>query len=244
MMMPRVKDGSKIIQSRLAVVERQPKRTIVLVVLSIVMLGLSFYIGKEVGVFEARIFREKVSELETALDSLAESHEVIENELTVTILELEIQEMMISDLKSALNTASGDYQSLQRSLAFYEEIFADSSDEPQSFVSGLRFVQIGQGPKYEFDLILRKPINSGRFSRSLDLSIKLDFLNIEEDGQKIVSIGDLGEFDEYPFQAVFKHFFRINGFVEIPEDFEPEIVRISTKLKGGSYTTRDQAWEQ
>ena len=243
-MMPRFKDGSKIIQSRLAVVERQPKRTIVFLVLSIVLLGLSFYIGKEVGVFEARIFREKVSELETAMDSLAESHEVIENELTVTILELEVQEMMISDLKSALKTASGDYQSLQRSLVFYEEIFADSSDEPQSFVSGLRFVQIGQGPKYEFDLILRKPINSGRFSRSLDLSIKLDFLNIEEDGQKIVSIGDLGEFDEYPFQAVFKHFFRINGFVEIPEDFEPEIVRISTKVKGGSYTTRDQAWEQ
>ena len=114
MMMPRSKDGSKIIQSRLAVVERQPKKTIVFVVLSIVLLGLSFYIGKEVGVFEARIFREKASELETALDSLVESHEVIENELTVTILELEIQEMMISDLKSTLNSASGDYQSLQK----------------------------------------------------------------------------------------------------------------------------------
>ena len=244
MIMPRFKDGSKIIQSRLAVVERQPKKIIVFVVLSIFLLGLSFYIGKEVGVFEARIFREKVSELETALDSLAESHEVIENELTVTILELEIQEKMISDLKSTLNKASGDYQSLQRSLAFYEEIFADSSDEPQSFVSGLRFVQIGQGPKYEFDLILRKPISSGRFSKSVDLSIKLDFLSIEEDAEKIVSIGDLGEFDEYPFQAVFKHFFRINGFVEIPEGFEPEIVRISTKVKGGSYRTRDQAWGQ
>ena len=80
MTMPRFKDGSKIIQSRLAVVERQPKKIVVFVVLSIVLLGLSFYIGKEVGVFEARIFREKVSELETALDSLAENHEVIENE--------------------------------------------------------------------------------------------------------------------------------------------------------------------
>ena len=129
--MPRFKDGSKIIQSRLAVVDRQPNRTIVLVVLSIVLLGLSFYIGKEVGVFEARIFREKVSELETAIDDLVESHEVIENELTVTILELEIQEKMINDMKSTLNKASGDYQSLQRSLAFYEEVFADSSDDPQ-----------------------------------------------------------------------------------------------------------------
>ena len=51
-------------------------------------------------------------------------------------------------------------------------------------------------------------------------------------------------FDEYPFQAVFKHFYKINGYMEIPEGFEPEIVRISTKVKGGSYTTRDQAWEQ
>ena len=108
----------------------------------------------------------------------------------------------------------------------------------------MRFVQIGQGPKYEFDLILRKPISSGRFSKSVDLSIKLDFLSNEKDAEKIVSIGDLAEFDEYPFQAVFKHFYRINGFVEIPEDFEPEIVRISTKLKGGSYRTRDQAWGQ
>ncbi len=175
---------------------------------------------------------------------MAESHEVIENELTITNLELEIQEMMISDLKSALNSASGDYQNLQRSLAFYEEIFADSSDEIQSFVSGLRFVQIGERPKYEFDLILRQPISSGRFTKSVGLSIKIDFLSTGEDAEEIVSIADLGKFGEYPFQAVFKHFFRINGYVEIPEGFEPEIVRISTKVKGGSYVTRDQAWRQ
>ena len=243
MMASRFKDGSKIIQARLVVVERQPKKNIVFVLLSIVLLGLSFYIGKEVGVFEARVFREKAFELEAALERLAQSHEVIENELTITNLELEIQEMMISDLQSALNSASGDYQSLQRSLAFYKEIFTDSSDGPQSFVSGLRFAQIGEKPKYEFDLILRQPI-LGRFSKRIDLSIKLDFLSIEKGAEKIVSISDLGEFDEYPFQAVFKHFFRINGFVEIPEGFEPEIVRISTKVKGGSYRTRDQAWEQ
>ncbi len=243
MMMPRIKDGSKLIQSRLAVVERQPKKTVVFVFLSIVLLGLSFYIGKEVGMFEARVFREKTFELEAALERLVQSHEVIENELTITNLELEIQEMMISDLQSALNSASGDYESLKRSLTFYEEIFTDSRDGPQSFVSGLRFAQIGQKPKYEFDLILRQPI-SGRFSKSVDLSIKLDFLSIEEDAEKIVSISDLGKFDEYPFRAVFKHFYKINGYVEIPEDFEPEIVRISTKVKGGSYLTRDQAWAQ
>ena len=92
-------------------------------------------------------------------------------------------------------------------------------------------------------MILRQPI-SGRFSKSVDLSIKLDFLSIEEDAEKIVSISDLGKFDEYPFQAVFKHFYKINGYVEIPEGFEPEIVRISTKVKGGSYVTRDQVWAQ
>ena len=66
----------------------------------------------------------------------------------------------------------------------------------------------------------------------------------DEEGEKIVSIADLGEFENYPFQAVFKHFFRINGYVEMPDGFEPEIVRISTKRKGRSYTTRDQEWGQ
>jgi len=75
---------------------------------------------------------------------LAESHEVIENELTITNLELEIQEMMISDLKSALNSASGDYQNLQRSLAFYEEIFADSSDEIQSLFRVYALFKLGR----------------------------------------------------------------------------------------------------
>ena len=208
------------------------------------MLGLSFYIGKEVGVFEARSYREKASELESALDFLKENQGVVETELTAANLELEIQGMMISDLKSALNSASGDYQSLRRSLAFYEEIFIDSSGTNDSFLSGLRFVQIGQKPKYEFDLILRQSLDSNRFSKNLDLSVKLDFVSVDEEGEKIVSIADLGEFDDYPFQAVFKHFYRINGYVEIPEGFEPEIVRISTKLKGRSYTTRDQEWGQ
>ena len=208
------------------------------------MLGLCFYIGKEVGVFEARSYREKASELESALDALEENHGVVENELTAANLELEIQGMMISDLKSALNSASGDYRSLRRSLSFYEEIFIDSSGTNDSFVSGLRFVQIGQKSKYEFDLILRQALDSGRFSKSVDLSIKLDFVSVEEEVEKIVSIADLGEFDDYPFQAVFRHFYRINGYVEMPEGFEPEIVRISTKRKGRSYTTRDQEWGQ
>ena len=144
------------------------------------MLGLCFYIGKEVGVFEARSYREKASELESALDFLKENHGVVENELTAANLELEIQGMMISDLKSALNSASGDYQSLRRSLAFYEEIFIDSSGTNDSFVSGLRFVQIGQKSKYEFDLILRQALDSARFSKSVDLSIKLDFVSVED----------------------------------------------------------------
>ena len=175
---------------------------------------------------------------------MKENHGVVENELTAANLELEIQGMMISDLKSALNSASGDYQSLRRSLAFYEEIFIESSGTNDSFVSGLRFVQIGQKSQYEFDLILRQTLDSGRFSKSVDLSIKLDFVSVEEEVEKIVSIADLGEFDDYPFQAVFRHFYRINGYVEMPEGFEPEIVRISTKRKGRSYTTRDQDWGQ
>ena len=233
-----------MIQSRLAVVERQPKKTIVLGFLSIVLLGLSFYIGKEVGVFEARSYREKAAELESALDFLKENHGVVENELTAANLELEIQGMMISDLKSALNSTSGHYQSLRRSLAFYEEIFIDSSVKNESFVSGLRFIQIGQKPKYEFDLILRQSLDSSRFSKNVNLFVKLDFMSGEEEGKKSLSIADLGEFDEYPFQAVFKNFSRINGYFEMPEGFEPEIVRISTKLKGRPYTTRDQDWEQ
>ena len=208
------------------------------------MLGLSFYIGKEVGVFEARSYREKASELESALDALEQNHGVAENELTAANLELEIQGMMISDLKSALNSASGDYQSLRRSLAFYEEIFIDSSGTNDSFLSGSRFVQIGQKPKYEFALILRQSLDSNRFSKNVDLSVKLDFVSVDEEGEKIVSIADLGEFDVYPFQAVFRHFYRINGYVEMPEGFEPQLVRISTKLKGRSYTTRDQEWGQ
>ena len=243
-MMKSGKDGSKTIQSRLAVVERQPKKIITFGILSFVLLGLSFYIGKEVGVFEARSYREKASELESALDFLKENHVVIEDELTAANLELEIQGMMISDLKSALNSVSGDYQSLRRSLAFYEEIFIEPSIKNESFVSGLRFVQIGQKPKYEFDLILRQARDSSRFSKNVDLSVKLDFVTFEQGREKIISIADLGEFDEYPFQVVFKHFFKINGYIKMPEGFEPEIVRISTKLKGRSYTTRDQEWEK
>ena len=65
------------------------------------------------------------------------------------------------------------------------------------------------------------------------------------DGQeKIFSIAQLGDFKQYPFQASFKQFFRINGYFRIPEGFEPERIRVSTKEKGRTYIARDQEWSQ
>ena len=200
------------------------------------MLGLSFYIGKEVGVFEARLYREKSSELESSLELLQEDHKIIERDLIAANLELKMQAL--------INTASGEYQSLARSLAFFEEVFLDSGEGGESFVWGLRFLQIAETRKYEFDLILRQTLDTGRFSKNLDLSIKLDLISVAEGKEKIFPISELGDFKQYPFQASFKQFFRINGYFRIPEGFEPERIRVSTKEKGRTYIARDQEWSQ
>ena len=208
------------------------------------MLGLSFYIGKEVGVFEARLYREKSSELESSLELLQEDHKIIERDLVAANLELEMQALMIDELGVSLNTASGEYQSLARSLAFFEEVFLDSGEGGESFVWRLRFFQIAETRKYEFDLILRQTLDTGRFSKNLDLSIKLDLISVAEGKEKIFPISELGDFKQYPFQAAFQQFFRINGYVRIPEGFDPERVRVSTKEKGRGYITTEQEWGQ
>ena len=208
------------------------------------MLGLSFYVGKEVGVFEARLYREKSSELESSLELLQEHHKVTERELTAAHLELEMQAMVIDELRNSLDIASGDYKSLARSLVFFEEVFSDSDKANESFVWRLRVLPIAQTRKYEFDLILRQTRDSGRFSKNIDLSIKLDLIVVAEGEEKIFSISELGDFKEYPFQANFKQFFRLNGFFRIPKGFEPERIRVSTKDKGRVYKTKDQEWSQ
>ena len=64
----------------------------------------------EFGVFEAREYRVKADELESAYSQLKEEQENIEKEFAAAQLTLDIQEKMIGDLRSDISSSYDDQQ--------------------------------------------------------------------------------------------------------------------------------------
>ena len=75
-----------------------------------------FYVGVEGGVFEAREYRQKAYELESAYSRLMEDLENIEKEFAVAKLTLDIQDKTISDLRLSMTSFAGDQQEMLENL--------------------------------------------------------------------------------------------------------------------------------
>ena len=61
-------------------VERNPKRVLVYGLIALIIVILCFYVGLEVGIFEARAYKEKALELETAYGRLRQDQASLEKE--------------------------------------------------------------------------------------------------------------------------------------------------------------------
>ncbi len=193
----------------------------------------------EFGVFEAREYRVKADELESAYSQLKEEQENIEKEFAAAQLTLDIQEKMIDDLRSDISNSSDDQQKMLQNLEFYERVIANSQTKKGLNASGLRFIEYKKGLEYEFDLVFRQ---SGESRRSINADIKIDIVGWKDQLRETHSFEKLGEFSDYPIKVKFRHFFRQTGFIKLPEGFKPEITEVSIRKRGGSYETTAFQW--
>ena len=221
-------------------VERNPKRILIYGLIAIALVIGCFYLGVEVGVFEAREYREKAYELESAYSRLTDDLENIEKEFAAAKLTLDIQDKTIGDLRSSLASAAGDQQEMLQSLEFYKRVISNSPTKKGFNASGLRFIKYQEDLEYEFDLVFRQ---SGDSRRSVNADIKIDIMGWRDQLRETHSIEVLGEFNDYPIQANFRHFFRQTGFIKLPEGFMPEATKVSIRKRGGSYETTLFPWD-
>ena len=195
--------------------------------------------GVEVGIFEAREYRQKAYELESAYSRLIEDLENIEKEFAVAKLTLDIQDKTIGDLRSSLASSAGDQQEMLESLEFYQRVISNSPIKKGFNASGLRFIEYNDDLEYEFDLVFRQ---SGDSRRSVNADIKIDIMGWKDQLRVTHSVEALGEFDDYPIKANFRHFFRQTGFIKLPEGFMPEATQVSIRKRGGAYETTLFQW--
>jgi len=222
------------------VVERNPKRVLVYGLIALIIVIFCFYVGLEVGVFEARVYREKALELETAYGRLRLDQASLEKEFAAARLTMDIQEKMISDLRSSISSSAGDHQKALQNLEFYQKVISNSSKSQGLSASGLRFIEYKEGAEYEFDLVFRQ---TGDSRRSVNADIKVDIIGWKNQSRETHSFQKLSEFSDYPIKAKFRHFFRQSGFIKLPEGFKPEVTQVSIRKRGGSYETTSFKWD-
>ena len=221
-------------------VERNPKRILVYGLIALTAVVLCFYPGLEVGVFEARAYREKAQELETAYGRLMEDQVSLEKEFSAARLTMDIQEKMIGNLRSDIASSAGDHQEALQNLEFYQKVISNSSENRGLSTSGLRFIEYKEGAEYEFDLVFRYV---GESRRAVNADIKMDIIGLKDQLRETHSFEKLGDFNDYPIKARFRHFFRQTGFIKLPEGFKPEVTQVSIRERGGSYETTSFKWD-
>lgn len=232
---------SSAIRSRLVVVESRPGKNLVIGVLLFIGVCLVFFFGREIGISDARIYREKSSELEKVVEKHGLKFDLMEKELASGELLAGIHRATIIDLRNVLAGSKGDHQDLLERLRFYEGVISKSSLRKGVISSDLQLTELDNGNRYEFDLVITQ---SGESVRNVSMELKLEAIGLMGGSKSSRTIENVSESKEYPIKAKFKYFHRQTGVILLPDNFEPQTMRVWIKTRNGDYVSTDFNWGQ
>lgn len=209
----------------------QRQRTLLLIcVLLILVIGgwLLFDYGKWRTIYQemAGVITQK-----TLLDtSSSEEDEESRDEFSelrkkVTILEMsaQVDKAAQDEVRKALRDLETENLELREELGFYQSIMVSTSGSRGLKVQGFRLVGSNDKKRFQFELFLTRIVKGGRVA-SGDISIVLH--GDGNSGEMDYDLKELLKGDASEFKFNIKHFKRINGVFTLPEDFEPETIKI------------------
>ena len=226
-MVPCAEFASRSERMRLVIKPHRPRQR-VLVVVGIVLLtaaaiGVAFHYGQWRSIVSAmgaathkrgimddylalkrdnEAYAERVAELRQNVD--IDRHARVEYQKTVSALQTEIAELKVE-------------------LAFYRDVLSSTKPDKGPNVRGFKLRDVGGERRFQYRLVLTHVHKDDRVAIG---RVNVEIRGHNSGARQRLLLADLAEPDSGELAFNFKHFRRIEGVLQLPNDFAPEKVHV------------------
>lgn len=182
-----------------------------------------------------RALRAEVKELGRRVESSRVRQKVAERQV-------EVLRQANNLLRQEESNRQAELQRLQGEVDFYQRLAGTSGSQEGLAVYELELQTTASPQVYRFVLTLTQNL---RRSAIVSGTASLELQGTRQDQAVTLKWKDLNTGNASRPEFRFKYFQQIDGYLTVPEDFQPERVRVSLKAKGSKQSpSRDFSWAE
>ncbi len=166
--------------------------------------------------------KQQLIKIQQALENASES-------LVMQKQSSEVDNQSNQELVHNVKTLQKTQRALEAELKFYRNIMAPERDQKGLEIDAIKIFKTDKEKEYNFRLTL---IQAGKQSQFLKGHVIMKVSGLLNGKETVYDFRELGAFKNKHFQFQFKYFQNIQGFINLPNNFEIKQLAVIAKTKG------------
>jgi hypothetical protein len=142
---------------------------------------------------------------------------------------VEIDEFARIDQQRSISAMQSEIADLKLELAFYRDILSSTVAATGPHVQGFKLRDYGGGRRFQYRLVLTHVNKDDKVANG---RVYVEIRGHRSGAVQKLALADLAEPDSGDLAFNFKHFRRIEGVLQLPDDFAPEEVHVAVYEDG------------
>lgn len=207
----------------------------------IALAALCVGVGYKVGNARLDFVEEERMRLNERVQRMQQMNEQLEYQVNILRVERDVDRVAIENLQRELRQSHDDAAGIRRELAFFQRVMAPELDADGVTIDSLTLTPATEGI-YHFRLILLQleRTQQSLVTGSFRVTIRGRYDGEATDYDLLALAGIEQEDGERSFAM--NYFNRLDGTFQIPDDFQPEIIAVEIRVRGGRQISQQFPW--
>lgn len=229
---------------KLVIKPHRPRQRILIVLGSLavvaVAINVAFHyghwqsIGRSMGAATGkRGLMEELVDLRREKEALVESNAKLNRSV-------EIDRHARDDYQKTVSSLQSEIADLKLELAFYRDIVSSTEADRGPLVRGFKLRDYGGKGRFQYRLVLTHVNKDDKVANG---HVDVEIRGREGSSRKRLALAEVSEPDSGDLAFNFKHFRRIEGVLQLPDDFAPEEVRVAVYEEGRKKSSFNKTYD-
>lgn len=165
---------------------------------------------------------------------LKDQHAKVRRANTKLTKSIEIHEFAGADNQKAISALQSEIADLKLEVAFYRDILSSTEVEKGPNVRGFKLRSYGGAGRFQYRLVLTHVNKDDKVAAG---RVAVEIRGRQSGEKQRLTLADLAEPESGDLAFNFKHFRRIEGVLQLPDEFSPEEVRVTVFEEGRKKST-------
>jgi len=152
---------------------------------------------------------------------------------------VEIDRHARTDYQKTVSALQSEIADLKLELAFYRDIVASAEADKGPLVRGFKLRDYGGEGRFQYRLVLTHVNKDDKVANG---RVDVEIRGREGGAKRRLALVDVAEPDSSELDFNFKHFRRIEGVLQLPDNFAPEEVRVAVYEDGRKKSTFNKTY--